>query len=68
NVKEILNFRLIIHGKNKGIIHQKIGSSPEYSMRKIKKVVRNRYGLKSKNTTQLYLENQLKCPVIVAQT
>jgi len=68
NVKEMLNFRLIIPGKNKEIIQQKIRSSPGYSMRKIKKVVRNRYGLRSKNTTQLYLENQLKCPVIVAQT
>jgi len=37
-------------------------------MRKIKNVVKNRYVLRSKNTTQLYLENQSKCPVIVAQT
>jgi len=68
NVKEMLNFRLIIPGKNKEIIHQKIRSSPEYSMRKIKKVVKNRYRLRSKNTWQLYLENLLKYPIIVAQT
>ncbi|MHA1830651.1 MAG: hypothetical protein ACTSWR_03870, partial [Candidatus Helarchaeota archaeon] len=37
NVKEMLNFRLIIPGKNKEIIHQKIRSSPEYSMKKNKK-------------------------------
>ena len=66
NVKEILNFRHIIPEKKKEIMYRKIRSSPEYSMKKIKKVMRNRYGLKTKNATQLYLENQLKCPVIIA--
>jgi len=39
SMKEILNFRYINLVKNKEIIYKKVRSTPEYSMRKIKKVV-----------------------------
>ena len=65
NVKEILNFRYVDFIRNKEMNYKKVRSTPEYSMRKIKKVVRDRYGLRTKPTTQLYLEMQLKCPVII---
>ncbi|MHA1425727.1 MAG: hypothetical protein ACTSQI_07050 [Candidatus Helarchaeota archaeon] len=35
-------------------------------MRKIKDVVRTRFGLRTSEQSQLYLEQQLKCHVIIA--
>jgi len=46
-VKEILNFRYINFIRNKEMNYKKVRSNPEYSMRKIKKVVRDRYGLRT---------------------
>jgi len=64
NKTKILNFiklKNIEHLKNPP---KSVRSSPEYQMRKIKKLIRRKYGFRNKNTTKLLLQKELKCPVI----
>ncbi|MHA1325409.1 MAG: hypothetical protein ACTSRL_21670 [Candidatus Helarchaeota archaeon] len=47
-------------------LYKKVRMSPEPVMRKVKDVVRTRFRLRTAPMSQLYLEQQLKCPVIIA--
>ncbi|MHA1380276.1 MAG: transposase [Candidatus Helarchaeota archaeon] len=67
NVREIFNFKHAFSKKVSDELYKKVRTSPEHSMRKIKEVVRNRFGLRSPKTSQFFLEHQSECQVIVNQ-
>ncbi|MHA1279400.1 MAG: hypothetical protein ACTSQ8_19550 [Candidatus Helarchaeota archaeon] len=46
-------------------LYKKVRTSPEHVMRKIKGIVRTRFELRTSEQSQLYLEQQLKCHVII---
>ena len=66
HVKEILNFKAVFPKGTPFASYKKVRTSPECKMRKIKDVYRNRYGFRTPGMSQLYLENELKCPVIIS--
>ncbi|MHA1265921.1 MAG: transposase [Candidatus Helarchaeota archaeon] len=66
NVDKIFNF-LQIYSQKKFQKYPKISRvTPEPQMRKIKDLVRKKYGFRTVETTQLLLENQLNCPIFVS--
>ena len=67
NVREIFNFLRVFPKNTPNALYKKVRTSPEPVMRKIKDVVRTRFGLRTSEQSQLYLEQQLKCQVIIAQ-
>jgi len=67
NVREIFNFLRVFPKNTPNALYKKVRTSPEPVMRKIKDVVRTRFGLRTSDQSQLYLEQQLKCQVIIAQ-
>ena len=66
NVREIFNFLRVLPKNTPNALYKKVRTSPEPVMRKIKDVVRTRFGLRTSQQAQLYLEQQLKCQVIIA--
>jgi hypothetical protein len=66
NVREILNFQHLFPKGTPMALYKKVRTSPEPVMRKVKDVVRTRFGLRTATMSQLYLEQQLKCPVVIA--
>jgi len=66
NVREIFNFLRVFPKNTPESLYKKVRTSPEPVMRKIKDVVRTRFGLRTSEQSQLYLEQQLKCQVIIA--
>jgi len=67
NVREIFNFKHAFSKKVPNELYKKVRTGPEHAMRKIKDVVRNRFGLRSPISSQFFLEQQLECQVIVNQ-
>lgn len=67
NVQEILNFTRVFPKKTQKELLKKVRTGPEPTMRKIKDVVRNRFGLRTPQMAQYYLESQLSCQVIINQ-
>ncbi|MHA1279410.1 MAG: transposase [Candidatus Helarchaeota archaeon] len=65
NVREIFNFLRVFPKNTPESLYKKVRTSPEHVMRKIKDVVRTRFGLRTSEQSQLYLEQQLKCHVII---
>jgi len=66
NVREIFNFLRVFPKNTPESFYKKVRTSPEHVMRKIKDVVRARFGLRTSEQSQLYLEQQLNCPVLIA--
>jgi len=65
NMKKIFNFiSLSSKGKWKNA-YRKVRITPESSMRKIKDVARKRFGFRTPKMSRLFLENELKCPVLI---
>ncbi len=67
NVQEILNFTRMVPKKGQKELMKKVRTGPEPMMRKIKDIVRNKFGLRTPEMAQYYLESQLSCQVIVNQ-
>lgn len=67
SVREIFNFLLVFPKNTPEALYKKVRASPEPVMRKIKDVVRTRFGLRTSEMSQFYLEHQLGCQVITAQ-
>jgi len=67
NVNKIFNFTHLFPAGTPDKYYRKVRVSNEYSMRKVKDVVRERYGFRNTEMTQLYLENKLNCQVILCQ-
>ena len=65
NINKIFNFKYIFKEGTPDKYYRKIRTNNEYSMRKVKDVVRKRFGFRNKEMTRLYLENKLKCPVFL---
>jgi hypothetical protein len=65
NVQEIFNFTQVFPKKVPYEFIKKVRTGPEPTMRKIKDVVRSKFGFRTPEMSQFYLEQQLKCQVIV---
>ncbi|MHA1783983.1 MAG: transposase [Candidatus Helarchaeota archaeon] len=67
NVREIFNFKRALTKKVPEDFYKRVRTGPEHAMRKIKDVIRSRFGLRTPEMSQFYLEHQLECQVIVNQ-
>jgi len=65
NVQEIFNFTRVFPKRVPYKFIKKIRTGPEPSMRKIKDTARMKFGFRTPQMSQLYLEQQLQCQVIV---
>ena len=67
NVNEIFNFTKLPYKKMIKKYYKKVRVSPESNVRKIKDLVRKKFGFRKVDMTRLYLENQLNCHVLICQ-
>ena len=67
NVNEIFNFTKLPYKKMMKKYYKKVRVSPESNVRKIKDLVRKKFGFRKVDMTRLFLENQLNCHVLISQ-
>lgn len=67
NVREIFNFKRAFRKKVPNEFYKRVRTGPEHAMRKVKDVIRDRFGLRTPEMSKFYLEHQLGCQVIVNQ-